>query len=502
MEVSLFAWLVSSKSSPIFLAAKETSILGSLFLAGLTTSILVYRAAFHRLNRFPGPFAARLSNMYPTMLSARKLQLYEEVDSLHKTYGDFVRVGPSELSINHPGAMTAIHSAQSRCSKGPWYNVLHPRVSLHMVRDKTEHARRRRVWDRGFSSKALRDYEPRVKKYTDQLLEHIEATKGMSINVTDWFNYYSFDVMGDLAFGKSFGMLASGTTHYFMKALHADMTNIGLFSHALWLFPLFKITPVLNAEHIKFWRWLGVQVDERKQMKPDRPDVFSWLLADHEAQQPITKQAEMDLVGDASLIVVAGSDTTAASLTALFFELALHKEEMKQVQEEVDQYFEQNPAADAHSLSKLSYLDAVINEALRLHPPVPSGVQRFTPPEGIQIGSVFVPGETIIQVPLHTAFRDERNFARPDEFVPERWTTKPELTINAVTYAPFSIGPYSCVGKQLGLMEMRYVAAEIVRKYDIALAPGQTPKAFLDGKRDTFTLALGPLNLLFTDRKV
>lgn len=50
-------------------------------------------------------------------------------------------------------------------------------------------------------------------------------------------------------------------------------------------------------------------------------------------------------------------------------------------------------------------------------------------------------------------------------------------------------------------MELRYVVAQIVRQYDVGLAPGQTAKAFLDGKKDTFTLALGPLELVFTPRK-
>jgi hypothetical protein len=62
-------------------------------VAGLSSSILIYRGFFHRLNTFPGPFAARLSNIYPTVLSAKKLHLYEEVQNLHKQYGDYVRLG-------------------------------------------------------------------------------------------------------------------------------------------------------------------------------------------------------------------------------------------------------------------------------------------------------------------------------------------------------------------------------------------------------------------------
>lgn len=63
------------------------------FILGLLLSMLVYRGFFHRLNRFPGPFVARLSNLYPTMLSAKKFHLYEEVQRLHQQYGDFVRLG-------------------------------------------------------------------------------------------------------------------------------------------------------------------------------------------------------------------------------------------------------------------------------------------------------------------------------------------------------------------------------------------------------------------------
>ena len=62
-------------------------------------------------------------------------------------------------------------------------------------------------------------------------------------------------------------------------------------------------------------------------------------------------------------------------------------------------------------------------------------------------------------------------------------------------------GPYSCIGKQLALMELRYVVAQIVYRYDIALAPGYSKESFLDGKKDAFTLALGPLNLVFSHRK-
>jgi hypothetical protein len=83
------------------------------------------------------------------------------------------------------------------------------------------------------------------------------------MNMAKWFNYYSFDVMGDLSFGKSFNMLIDGKDTYFSLQLHEDMKAIGLFSHLTWLFPFFKRVPLINGDYLKFWAWVGEQVDRR-----------------------------------------------------------------------------------------------------------------------------------------------------------------------------------------------------------------------------------------------
>ncbi|KAF3352075.1 Elongation factor 1-beta [Verticillium dahliae VDG1] len=370
--------LQTTKLLVAFLATQGLLALSFSFLAGLYASLLTYRAAFHRLNRFPGPFAARLSNFYITRRSVKNFQLFQEVQDLHKQYGDIVRIGPSELSIADPSFFHHIHANSSPFVKGPWYNILHPVVSLQLVRDKKEHSRRRKTWDKGFGSKALHDYEPRVVKYTDQLLSQIKQTEGKPINVSTWFNFYSFD------------------------------------------------------------------------NKPEIPDAFSGILNDYETLEKPTKQDMVNLVGDAHLIVVAGSDTTAASLTCLFYNLARNPQVTAQLQADLDAYHAEHAQADHLSLSKLPYLQACIDESLRLYPPVPSGVQRMSPPEGQQVGDVFIPGNTVVQ---------------------------------------------------LGLMELRFVTSQILRTYDVGFAKDFDPSTFPAGLQDTFTLATSKLDLVFTRRK-
>lgn len=134
-------------------SAQHVALWAGAAAAGLYTSMLVYRAFFHRLRQFPGPFLARLSTFYMTYLCFQRGQIYRDVQAMHDKYGDWVRLGPTEISIADPEAFNAIHSATSQCERGPWYNILNPTISLQMVRDRKEHARRRKAWDRAFSPK-------------------------------------------------------------------------------------------------------------------------------------------------------------------------------------------------------------------------------------------------------------------------------------------------------------------------------------------------------------
>lgn len=178
--------------------------------------------------------------------------------------------GPSTLSIASPQALHAVH-LNPRCLKGPWYQVLAPESSIQTDRDAAGHAARRKVWDRGFSTKALRNYEPRVTHYTDKLVAHIDSHVGQCdqkpLDASLWFNFYSFDVMGDLSLGESFGMLDRGEAHYAMRTLHSYMFMLGVFGHVMWAFRVIGNLPVLGAENVRFKAWVAEQVKKRIEVR-------------------------------------------------------------------------------------------------------------------------------------------------------------------------------------------------------------------------------------------
>jgi hypothetical protein len=152
LQVLLFAYyrFLASPELSLIVASCMVAQISSSLVAGVSTSMLIYRAFFHRLNSFPGPFSARLSIWYITGLYAKHPDAFNAIRGLHNKYGDFVRTGPTELSINHPDAVQTIHSGLSQCTKGPWYSMLHPFISLFAIRDKAEHARRRKPWELAF----------------------------------------------------------------------------------------------------------------------------------------------------------------------------------------------------------------------------------------------------------------------------------------------------------------------------------------------------------------
>lgn len=87
----------------------------------------------------------------------------------------------------------------------------------------------------------------------------------------------------------------------------------------------------------------------------------------------------------------------------MFFHLAKDQILYKTLQAELDALED----LTQESLTGVTLLDAMINETLRLHPAVPSGLQRLTPPEGLQINDTYIPGDVIVCIPMHSLFRGE-----------------------------------------------------------------------------------------------
>lgn len=231
-------------------------------------------------------------------------------------------------------------------------------------------------------------------------------------------------------------------------------------------------------------------------MKPERSDVSSYLI-DASIRKGTIEQDKRWLNGDSIAIIIAGSDTVAPTLVFLLYEFAKDPKQAEKLYTELRNIDTKNH----EELKKCKHLNGAINEALRIHPPVPSGGYRETPPEGVTVAGTYIPGGTTIVAPRYTIGRLESCFEKGSDFIPERWYEKQDMVRNRKAFMPFSQGRYSCVGKNLAMAELRYVTAMLISKYHIGFAQGEDGSKVEGEMRDQFTAAPGPLRLIFRMRE-
>ncbi|KAF2795827.1 putative benzoate 4-monooxygenase cytochrome P450 [Melanomma pulvis-pyrius CBS 109.77] len=484
----------------------RTAVEGTSFTIGLFTSMVVYRLFFHRIRKFPGPFWARVSRFYALYLSAKNVQYHVELDKLRKQYGDFFRTGPREICVVRKSAVPLILGT---CLKSTWYNQISRKPEggqLTFSRDPDDHRRRKRAWDRGFSIKALATYQPRIKSKVDQLVAKFRKTAGDPKDVTAWTMMLAFDIMGEVGYSKDFGSVVNGEEHEAAKAIHDHMTILGIFGMTPWLLYIIGHMPGALAAYKPFFTWCANMIKEKKATWDSEKypqDISSWLVKAVMEKDVSASPTEASLNDDARLIIIAGSDTSATANACTLYFLAKHPHVLKKLQENLDAIMP-NGAQDwsYDKIKSVVYLDDIINESLRLKPPLITGGYRVTPADGLQIDEVYIPGDVNVFVPFQLIQTDERYWQKPFDFIPERWNErKEEMGTDETLLVPFSGGVYKCPGNHLAMMSMRTTISSIVQQFDVAFAPGETGETFDTGSKDVFTTVLPPLQLQFTLRK-
>ncbi|KAI1386119.1 cytochrome P450 [Hypoxylon trugodes] len=479
---------------------RATALVVASYATGLFTSIILYRKYFHRLRNFPGPTAAGITKLWHVW-QCRTGKNYLVIEKLRGKYGPVIRTGPEELTIIDASVPSAVDGPKNNCTKAVWYDFLLPEIALNTTRSIKDHDIRRGIWNKGFSNKALAIYEERVVEYAEMLASQIErlAREGTTVNVSDWFYWFTFDVMGEFAFARSFGMLQDEKWHFAVRLLRKAMGLLGPFSPVPWIAQIaFYTTPWMFVvrDWLAMMQWCRDRMSDRIQAKVARPDVSHWLI-DASIQKGSLDADREWLNGDAVTIIIAGSDTIAPTLVFAFYELARsswQQDELLSELKDINIY-------DRVQLQGCAHLTAIINETLRLYPPVPTGGYRQSPPSGITINDVYIPGNVTIASPRYSLARLESSYESADQFVPERWTTRPEMIKDARGFAPFSQGRFNCVGKSLAMSEMRFVIALLVKRFKVEFAGGDRGEKLFADLRDQFTAAPGRLDLRFRVRE-
>lgn len=259
-----------------------------------------------------------------------------------------------------------------------------------------DHSRIRRLLANAFSEKALHEQKPLLQKYVDLLIAsvRVRARARESIDISDWLNFTTFDIIGDLSYGESFNCLQSATYHPWVTVLFDFFKSSALIASTILFLP--GMTPILrwtipkksiqgSIDHFNFTK---AKVHRRLDLGQNRPDFMTWILRNIGDTGMSVKEIEATF----AVLAVAGAETTATALTGIFFHLAKNRHVLERVTKEVRSRFDSEEDMTAENLAtKMPYLSAVIEEGLRFCPPVPTGSPRIVPRGGAMVCGNWIP---------------------------------------------------------------------------------------------------------------
>lgn len=429
--------------------------------------VIMHRLFVHPLSRFPGPRlwgATRLPWLYYTF----KGTLYRELESLHQKYGPAVRIAPGELSFCSPAAWPDIYTSRPVMPKEPTSQTppLNGANSLFTAVGE-EHQRLRGSLVAAFSDKALRDQAPAVESHIVAFIARLrrELARGGEpvLDLHKFFGYAALDTIVDLSYGEPMNALAEHNEHDWVDRffLHGRFSTWRMCT--CWFYPLDRVVDflVLNLtrrQRKKNWAVFGSKIEARvdKGVQPDqRPDLMSPVLpkvsdAIAKGTRSITKK---EVLSHTLASVVANSQLTTVMLTTVVYLLLRNKQALQTAVDEVRQRFPNEDDITVQSTQGLVYLEAVLNESMRLHHPTPILLPRVVPPEGRHIDGQFVPGRTIVGVNLHVVHTSPEYWVEPLAFRPERFLPRDDARYDAhfdqdvkAAFQPFSTGPRNCIG--------------------------------------------------------
>ncbi|KAJ5741040.1 hypothetical protein N7493_000912 [Penicillium malachiteum] len=480
-------WILLSIRGDLFQSGIFLVLANTAFYAPLFASISIYRLFFHPLKSFPGPGIARLTTWWGVGKLAAGEQKYRLHHELHRQYGKIVRIAPSFLSINSLEAVAMVYGPGTKCEKSNTFYDLRDSKSLQLETEFLKHRARRSAWDKAFSAKRCVEYLPKVYQVTDLMIDCITKADGKDergVLINHWLKCFVFDMVGELGYSKSYGCLDSGKIHQGLLEVENFLAAGVLLAPLPWLVRIISSLPGLPVPMQGLKDFATVSLNERKAAKIDTPDVLSSVFRD---KKTLTPEEEIE---DTMMLQIAAGDTTLSALTFSMYHLATNPEIQLALRKEIESHADVANLA-FQAIQNLPLLESVINETLRVHPAVPSGLPRLTPPEGVYIDGTYIPGNTTVSCPTWTIQHSAENFTDPDTWNPFRWIN-PLETHNPKAFIPFSVGPFNCVGKVFAYMEMKQVLARMVTTFEFQLGPEEDGTRLINESQDHTAMSCAP----------
>ncbi|KAK8110749.1 uncharacterized protein PG998_007206 [Apiospora kogelbergensis] len=448
----------------------------------------IYRLYIHPLSKVPGPKLYSFSSLPFDVHYKIKGTFVRGTTGLHKKYGPVVRIAPDRVAVDGSLAWPLFMRRYPEEFSKIWeFYGFGPLAILGSPPEN--HRRQRRIMAHATTPAALADQEiylqKHVNKFVDVLAEH--ADEDRPIDIMLWFNYLTFDIVGELTLGTSLGCLDSrDTVHPLVGVVTATTRDNArrMFLTGLPLIGSFipMLTYVLRKKEIDKMLAMQRHMDEQSEARialgtDTRRDLITYMLRANAEDKEGKGMSHEEMLVNSRVLLLAGGETTATTLSGFAFHITENPDKYRLLADEIRSAFSSADEITIRGTSQLPYLCACIEESLRIYPPAADTPPRVSPAQ--RLGAI-TSRKTIVSVYQWATHHSEDNFVDPETFAPQRWLPETHALYeprfaadNKAACKPFSAGPRDCTGKILAYAEMRLAIARLFWHFEFDREAGQ-----------------------------
>ncbi|KAI0481175.1 cytochrome P450 [Xylariaceae sp. FL0804] len=429
--------------------------------------VVLYRLFFHPLRHYPGPLTAKLFDLYGAFYAFKTI--------LHvKTLGDHSRYDIYQNDKVTKSRVYLVSQASSGAS------------GLFNTIDPVLHNGKRRLVGRALAQKSVQAFEPVVIRlidvFIDQIAQH-HQNGGSTINLTRRTKYLSIDIMGQFLFGYPLN-LQTETSHRVLSYSRANFfLNVGM------------QLPFLGNMRISALQFIWSAISRKPYLETLEKVIAACLSQGQHVKRDLRFMSSTstmpenddewirDVRSEATWHVLAGSDTTSTTLSALFFYLSRNRRCYKRLCEEIRSAFSHDSEIRSGTqLASCVYLRACLDETMRMAPAIPGTLWReqIAGPETranpLVVDGHVIPKGVLVGVNTYSLLHNEDYFPDPFTFKPERWLADADPgQAHREAFAPFSMGARGCLGKSMAYMQLNLVIAKTLWHFDFEAGPDTPP---------------------------
>lgn len=316
-----------------------------------------------------------------------------------------------------------------------------------------------------------------------------------SVDVSNWFSKLTLELILSTAFGVDAAIQTDPNSEILRKAreIFGAPSSLRVLHRLPFGSYLLRFINHLKGVKDEYFEDLAKDIIKRRLEvgTNGRVDLLQLMLTANEAADEASKLSEDELVAQSVFFLLVGYKNTRNSMAFITYFLATNPQVQNELRKEIREAQKSNPKASIFDIAQdIDYLDCVVNESLRLCPPIFQ--MNRSCHEDHDIEGIHIPAGMEVIIPTFAIHHDPEAWPNPEKFDPDRFREKNEGTRHSYQFLPFGAGPRNCIAMRFALMEIKIALAKVLMKYKFVQSPEtQVPLALHTG------VMLSPRNGIF-----